>query len=372
MVRDLASPIIHSIEDSSMSITTQHASPTALVYAVDLAKNVFEVHTFGPHGACRKVECLSRKKFTDPRTERGVIVMEACGSSHHWGRQWRQRGYLVQLVPPQFVAQRRVGNKNDGNDADAIHAVYRDARIRPVPVKTLAQQDLAALHRTRELLVAQRTQCINQIRGLLAERGVVERAGPGGFQALLRRINTEDLPEVTVSLQHQVAVIHAHADEIAAHLQVLERELESAYRDSAVAQQVHTIFGVGLITATACAAEYGGGVERFHGSRQFAANIGTTPREYSSGEKRRRGAITKRGNPYLRKLFVQCANVILNRRTRHDDPLCQLARRLLAAGKRRSVVVVAIANRLARTIYAMIKRHTPYRMGVDPACGCAV
>ncbi len=358
-----------------MNRAAQRPSLSDTVYAVDLAKNVFEVHTFGPHGVCRKVDRLSRKKFvakfTNPHTERGVVVMEACASSHHWGRQLSNYGYRTQLVPPQFVAQRRVGNKNDGNDADAIYAVYRDPRIRPVPVKTLAQKDLAALHRTRELLVTQRTQAINQIRGLLAERGVVERAGTGGFQALMKRINQEDLPEVTASLQHQVALIHAHVGEIDAHLKVLECALDSAYQGSVVAQQVHTIFGVGLITATACAAEYGGGVGRFHDSREFAANMGTTPREHSSGEKHHRGAITKRGNSYLRKLLVQCANIILNYRNRHEDPLCQLARRLLEAGKHRSVVVVAIANRLARTIYAVIKHGDAYRMGEQPTRGGA-
>ncbi len=225
-----------------MNITAQRSPRSDTVYAIDLAKNMLEVHTFGPQGACRKMDRLSRKKFvakfTNPHTERGVVVMEACRSSHHWGRQLRSHGYRTQLVPPQFVAQRRVGNKNDGNDADAIYAVYRDPRIRPVPVNTLAQQDLAALHRTRELLVVQRTQCINQIRGLLAERGVVERAGTGGLQALMKRINQEDLPEVTTSLQHQVALIHAHVGEIDAHLKVLECELDSAYQGSVVAQPV--------------------------------------------------------------------------------------------------------------------------------------
>ena len=154
-------------------------------------------------------------------------------------------------------------------------------------------------------------------------------------------------------------------------MKVLECEPDSAYQGSVIAQQVHTISGVGLITATACAAEYGGGVDRLHDSREFAANVGITPREHSSGEKRHRGAITRGGNSYLRKLLVQCANIILNHRNRHEDPLCQLARRLLEADKRRSVVVVAIANRLARTIYAVIKHGDAYRMGEQPACGCA-
>ncbi len=135
-----------------MNSTARRSSLFDTVYAVDLAKNMFEVHTFGPHGVRRKVERLSRRKFiarfTNPHAERGVVVMEACGSSHHWGRQLSSRGYWTQLVPPQFVAQHRVGNKNDGNDADTIYAVYRDPRIRPVPVKTLARQDLAALHRS--------------------------------------------------------------------------------------------------------------------------------------------------------------------------------------------------------------------------------
>ncbi len=139
---------------------------------------------------------------------------------------------------------------------------------------------------------------------------MIRRAGTGGFQALIKRINQEDLPEVTPSLQHQVALIPAHIGEIDAHLKALECELDSAYQGSVVAQQVHTIFGVGLITATACAAEHGGAVERFHDSREFAASIGITPREHSSGEKRLRGTISKRGNAYLRQLLVQCAHII--------------------------------------------------------------
>jgi len=334
------------------------------VYCVDLAKNVFEVHTFARSGACTRTERLSRRKFaakfTNAHTPRGTLVMEACGSANYWNRRFAGHGYGTVLVPAQFVAKRRVGNKNDGNDADAIYAVYRDPRIQPVPVKTLKQQDLAALHRVRELLVSQRTQCMNQIRGLLGERGAVEPTGPRGLHRLLQRINQEDLPQVTPSLQYLVAIVHEHLDQIQSHLKCVEQELEHARQGSALAQRVQTIFGVGPVTATACVAEYAGGVDRFRDSRQFAASLGITPREHSSGEKRRRGAVTRRGNPYLRTLLVQCANIIVNLRNRRDDALCKLARHLMERGKRRSVVVVAIANRLARSIYAVIKHETVY------------
>lgn len=335
------------------------------VYAVDLAKNVFQVHTFGPHGERLAEQRLSRTKFAakfaDPHITRGTIVMEACGSSNYWGRRFAELGYRIRLVPPQFVAKRRMGNKTDGNDADAIYAVYQDPRVKPVPVKTLQQQDLAALHRIRERLVTQHTQCRNQVRGLLAERGVVEKPGNGGFTVLMQRLNQGDDPQVTEPLRYAVATIIEQMDQLKAHIRRIEAELKGAHKTSAVSQLLATTFGVGLITATACAAEYGGSVARFADSRQFAANIGITPSEHSSGEKRRRGHITKRGNPYLRKLLVQGANTVVNRCNRHDDDLCLLARRLFAAHKRRSAVIVAIANRMARILYAILKHREPYR-----------
>lgn len=345
-----------------------NANPTVtadLVYAVDLAKNVFQVHTFGPHGERVARERLSRKKFaskfTNPHAVRGTLVMEACGSAHYWGRRLAQLGYRIHLVPAQFVAKRRMGSKNDGNDADAIYAVYTDRRVKPVPVKTLAQQDLTALHRMRERLIKQRTQCINQIRGLLAERGVVEKAGQAGFGALLRRLNQSDVPQVTDALRYAVAAMVEQIDQLKQHAARIEQQLKAAEQASVPSQQLRTIFGVGLITATACAGEYGGSVARFADSRQFAASIGIPPGERSSGEKHRPGRMTKRGNPYLRKLLIQAANSVVNQRNRREDALCLLARRLFAAHKRRQVVIVAIANRMARIIYAVLKHHAPYQ-----------
>lgn len=344
-----------------MNIT---AIATQRVYCVDLAKNKFQVHVFSPTAERAQQRTLSRAKFDeffrDPAKAGGLVVMEACASGHHWSRRLQRRGFRTKLVPAQFVAKQRHGNKTDGNDADAIFAVHRDPRVRPVPVKTLEQQDLCAEHRVRELLVHQRTQYINQARGLLAERGCIAARGHGGFAELLDRVAHHPSEEVTPQLADLIRLIAEQIRGVNAQIDVIQAHLKRALAGSASAQRIDRIFGIACITATAFAGEYGSGVDRFADARQFAAGIGITPSEHSSGEKRRLGRITKRGNPYLRKLLVQCAQSVLTASARRDDAICVFARRLLAQHKPRNTVIVAIANRLARIIYAVIKHQTDY------------
>ena len=221
------------------------------VYCVDLAKNKFQAHTFGPHGERLQQRTLSRKKFDtwlcNPHTPRGLIVMEACGSANYWARRFAERGYRIKLLPAQFVSKRRIGNKTDGNDTDAIFAVHMDKRVKPVPVKSLAQQDLCAWHCVRERLVSQRTQCINQVRGLLAERGMVERTGTAGFKTLLWRVNNEAAPQLTPALQYLVATIVEQIDELNTHIERVEHEqaqlvAHPAAGDEIVAQLRRALF----------------------------------------------------------------------------------------------------------------------------------
>ena len=335
------------------------------VYCVDLAKNKLQLHVFSPAGERIEQHTLSRAKFDayfrDPAKVGGLVVMEACGSGHYWGRWLQRRGFRTKLVPPQFVAKQRVGNKTDGNDADGIYAVHRDPRVRPVPVKTVEQQDVCAHHRIRELLVCQRTQYINQARGLLAERGCVAARGEGGFAELLDRVAHHPSEEISATFAALIGLIGTQIHAVNAQIDDLDGRLEAVLAQSPVAQRIDTIFGVGCITATAVAGEYGNSVARFADARQFAANLGVTPSEHSSGEKRQLGPITKRGNPYLRKLLVQCAQVVLLYANRRDDALCVFARRLMERHKQRNTVIIAIANRLARIIYAVIKHHTSYQ-----------
>lgn len=353
-----------------MNTIAMAPNPSEPVYAVDLAKNVFQVHTFGPHGESVSEQRLSRRKFAEkfdsPHTRRGMIVMEACGSSNYWARRFQEQGYRTHLVPPQFVAKRRMGNKTDGNDANTIYAVYTDRRVKPVPVKTVDQQDLMALHRVRERLIKQQTQCSNQVRSLLAERGLVAKAGAVGFEELMLQLNQEDVPQVTDRLRYLIATMVEEIEQRQEKVEQVEKLLKGVKKQSPICQLLLTIPGVGLITATAMTAEHGASVARYSDCRQFAASIGSTPSEHSSGEKQHRGPITKRGDAYLRRLMTQGAQSVVNRCRQRDDALHQMARRLLDAGKPRNKVVMAVVNHMARIIYAVLKHREPYAAAGRP------
>jgi len=334
------------------------------VHCLDLAKEKFQVHEFGRSDERLMVRTLSRAKFdaafSGSAASGSLVVMEACASSHYWGRELTRRGYQVKLVPAQFVAKQRIGSKTDGNDADAIFAVHRDARVRPVPVKTLAQQDLCAEHRFRELLVGHRTACFNQLRSQLAERGVVAPRGCGNLRRLLAEIEAPPGGEITPAFIVLIGHLIEQIDGLDAQIAQIELRLANVARSNATVRNVDSIHGVGLITATAVVAHFGSDLRRFNSARQFAASLGIAPCEYSSGQTRWLGAITKRGDPYLRKLLVQCAQSVVRACHRRDDPISELAQRLLQR-RPRNTVVVAVANRLARIIYAVIKHGEPYR-----------
>lgn len=332
------------------------------VYCVDLAKNKFQVHGFSASGHRQQRLTLSRSQFDRlfslaPSSD-CLVVMEACASSNYWCRRLQSLGYQIKRVPAQFVNKQRIGSKNDGNDADAIFAVHQDQRVRPVAVKTVQQQDLCAQHRLRELLVSQRTQLLNQARSLLAERGQVAPQGRSALETLIRQAKPDQ--EVTADLIELLEQITNQVDTIDTQIQNIEARFKATRQESALIQLVQSIHGVGLITATAMVAEYGGNMSQFADARQFAASLGLTPSEHSSGQQRRLGGITRRGNPYLRTLLVQGANSVLNHCQRREDAISQVAQQLLER-KRRTVAVIAIANRMARIIYAVITHNTPYR-----------
>ena len=341
-------------------------SSAARVYCVDLAKNKLQDNTWSVDGVRLKTATLSRSKFDEffspQRSANARVVMEACSSAYYWARTLRGRGFQVKLVPAQFVAKQRIGNKTDGNDADAIYAVDRDPRVREVPVKTLEQQDLSAEHRLRDLLVRQRTACINQLRGLLAERGWVATRGGAGVETLLATLEVPPRGEITPALIQVLAQIKLQITTLNEQIAHVDRRLTEVAKQHPVARLVDGIHGIGPITATATVARFGNDVRRFADCRQFAASLGATPGEHSSGQTRRLGGITKRGDPYLRRLLVQCGQNVVNTSARRDDPISQFAQRLLQS-KPRNVVVIAVANRLARIIYAVIKHGEPYRYG---------
>lgn len=305
-------------------------------------------------------------------------VMEACGGAYHWGRLLLAQGDDTKLVPPQFVAKQRIGNKNDSNDAAAIFAVHLDGRVHPVPVKTSAQQGQLAVHAARQQLVKSRTAMSNHLRSLLAEQGHVTAKGAASLRTLVNEFTEIDTAiQLDRSVQVVMVSLTAILETLEQQIALLDHQIKQQVDASPQAKRLLQAPGIGPITASAVVAEYGESVRRFADARQFAASLGMAPGEHSSGGKTRLSAITKRGNVYLRKLLVQGAHNVLNsacpkpnsKRTLQQqlapetvkgDDLHVFARNLRAR-KPRHVVVMAIANRMARMVYAMLKSNLVYR-----------
>jgi transposase len=278
------------------------------VIAVDIAKNVFQVHGFTGTGERVLAKRLSRRRFARFFQEQQLgceVVMEACGTSHYWGRRLRQWGYHARLIPPQHVRAYVVGNKTDGNDADAIYQASRRRDLRDVPIKTPAQQDLLALHRVRERRKKARVALVNPIRGLLAERGLVCGRGLKPLRELIQRLLDGETAsgDLSADMIEQLRELQAEWAEVDAKIEAAERPIAAHARSDAACQLIGEIEGVGPLTASALVAAVGD-AGQFHSARQMAAWLGLTPKEHSSGQTRRLGGITKRGEVYLRTLLI--------------------------------------------------------------------
>lgn len=356
---------------------TQVSGTERRVICVDLSKNHFAVHQFRADGERLSATQMCRSKFErlvrDTQRPRALWVMESCGTSQGWGALLRCLGDEVKLVPPQFVAKLRIGNKNDANDADTIFEVHRNPRVRAVPVKTEAQRDDLATHSLRALLVRHRTALRNALRGMLAERLLIAPKGAGGLAALLAQIDeVEEVdvpadahPAITPALRKVLKVARDHLEQIDLAIAPLDQEIRAHVRRTPKALALKGVPGIGVISASALSAEYAGGVGRFRDCRQFAANIGLAPGEHSSGGKQHLGPVTRHGNVYLRQLLIQGAQAVVRIAAAYDerprpDDLVYRAHQMLKT-KPRNVVVVAVANRMARIAFSLLARAAPYR-----------
>src|SRR3970040_2376055 len=324
---------------------------------IDLAKSVFSLH--GVDGAGRVV--LRRTVRRDQLL--GVVAslspcligMEACSGSHEWGRRFQEHGHTVRLMAPKFVAPYRKSGKNDGNDAEAICEAVTRPNMRFVPVKSVEQQALRAMHRVRQGFVVERTATINRLRGLLSEFGVV-------------------LPLRSITVRRQAAAAAEGLPELARRaiadlleqLRVLDeriggydREIEAQTKLCEPAQRLMKIRGIGPTTALAIVATVGNARE-FKNGRQFAAWIGLVPGQYSTGGKTRLGHISKRGDAYLRNLLVQGARSVLQTAAAHQD---RMSRWALELQQRRGYyrTLVAIANKNARIAWALLAKGDTLR-----------
>ncbi|TXC88877.1 IS110 family transposase [Paraburkholderia azotifigens] len=332
---------------------------------VDIAKSVFQVHYIDPESGEIVNKAIKRPKFLEFFANRtpSLIGMEACGGAHHWARQLMKMGHQVKLMPAKFVKAFNIGNKNDAADARAIWLAVQQPS-KPVAVKSEMQQAMLGLHRMRAQLVKFRTMQGNALRGLLAEYGEVMSKGRAKLDkeipALLERI-AERLPAVLIdTLRDQWNGLAKLDGQIAE----IERRMREWKKEDPAVNAISEIPGVGLLTATAAVAMMGD-PKAFSSGREFAAWAGLVPRQTGSGGKVNLHGISKRGDTYLRTLLIHGARSVL---TRAKEP-GQWAEQI--GGRRpRNVVVVALANKMARTIWAVLAHDRPYQrdyVSVKPA-----
>lgn len=342
-------------------------NPTTI--AVDVAKSVFEIAVSDRPGRVTERHRLSRDAFLRFFAERqpAVVLMEACGSSHHWGRQLQALRHHVLLLPPHRTRPYVTGNKTDRSDAKGLLEAQRNEQIQPVPVKSLNQQALAALHRLRSAWLAARTARINTVRGLLREFGFAIPLGAKRVVPILQSLLEDADSGLPDSVRPALNEAKAEILELERRMRSIEHQLRALAKQLPVVHNLRTVPGVGLITATALVA-FVGDVGRFPSARHFASYLGLTPRERSSGLRRRLGAISKRGDVYIRMLLTHGARAVIWKAKSRTTPDRLRAWALrLEQHRGHNKATIALANKLARIVWAVWKRDVEFTEQVQQA-----
>jgi transposase len=331
---------------------------------IDLGKTVFHLVGLNLRG-----EVVVRKKFSRTQLLRftaniqvELMGMEACGGAHFLGRALREQGHEVRLIPAQYVKPYVKTNKSDFIDAEAIAEAVTRPTMRFVPIKTDDQLDLQSLHRVRERWVMRRTAVINQIRGLLLERGITLRKGRHHVDAALPLILEDADAKLSGAVRMLLAQLKLDLDQLAVRIDEADGVIKKTAHENEACRRLVAIPGIGPVTATALIAAIGNG-GAFQKGREFAAWMGVVPREHSTGGKQKLLGISKRGNSYLRRLFVQGARAVLQQRTKQSSGLSTWLAQLTSR-THRNVAAVALANKLARIAWAVLAKNEQYRPSV--------
>jgi len=338
---------------------------------IDLAKAVFQIHGVSERGKVAVRKQLKRSEMASyfANLRPCLIGMEACGSAHHWARKLQGFGHTVKLMSPQFVKPYVKTNKNDKADAEAICEAVSRPNMRFVSVKTVEQQAILSVHRARAGFVKARTAQANQIRGLLSEFGVVI---PKGIYSIMKRIpeiledGENGLPGTMRNLLERLT---ENLKEMDRQVDDLEKQIQLWHRENEASRRLAEIPGIGPVTASAIAASVGNARE-FKNGRQLAAWMGLVPRQNSSGGKQNLLGISKRGDTYLRTLLIHGARSVIQYAEKKADESSWL--RKLMARRNKNVAAVALANKNARTIWALLAHDRTFRSDYIRVAAAAV
>jgi len=340
---------------------------------VDLAKNVIQVHAVDGAGRRVMARAFKREQFLAwcAQLPAGCLVaMEACGGAHHFGRKLRAMGLDARLIAASFVSPYRMegkGGKNDMTDAAAICEAASRPTMRFVPIKSCEQQGVMSLHRVREGLKEERTACVNRIRGVLAEFGLVFGKSPKALRAVLGEVIEDADNELSTTARLVIQRAFEHWRELDEHMRWCDRQVGQHVRSSPAARRAAKIDGIGALGASALTASVGD-FNQFRSGDQFGAWVGLVPRQNSSGGKASLGRITKRGDDYLRTLLIQGAKSAVMSAGKRDDPISRWLVQLTArVGWQKACV--AMANKNARILWSVMTReqgYDPHHVSVKP------
>lgn len=328
---------------------------------IDLAKNVFQVHGINKHGNVELKKQLKRDQMAAffVNLPACLVGIEACGSAHHWARKLQTMGHTVRLIAPQFVKPYVKTNKNDVADAEAICEAVGRPNMRFVPIKNIEQQAVLALHRVRQGFIKARTAQANQIRGLMAEFGLIIPQGIGHIATRVPALIEDATNELPGSFRLLIERLIDHLKVLDKQVIDLESQIKAWHRESELSRKLEKIPGIGPVTASALVATIGD-AKSFENGRQLAAWMGLVPKQHSTGGKSRLQGISKRGDTYLRTLLIHGARSAILAAQRKVQQADIWLTKLL---QRRSpnVVAVALANKNARIIWALLAHDREFR-----------
>jgi len=325
-----------------------------VVVGIDLGKNLCSVAGSDASGRVVLRRRVKREKVVELTQQwRGcVVAMEACCGAHHLGRQLAAQGHDVRLMPPEYVRPYVKAQKNDDRDAEGIAEAAMRPTMRFVPVKSEAQLEMQSLHRARERLVAERTALINQLRSILLERGIIVPKGRRKLERILPDVLAEEASTLSSRMRQLVGDLREEWQALDGRIAAFDAEFVSRARTDEAARRLATVPGIGPINATALVAAVGDG-RAFARGRDMAAWLGLVPRQRTTGGRPRLLGISKRGNRYLRKNLIHGARAVLPYLAGRDTPLGTWVKELLARAHK-NIVVVALANKLARIAWAVL------------------